>query len=418
MSEPPRIEEKILPSTSAHEWATVTTSSLHHATTSTTSTPGPDFPGAFPRNTEEENDSVDIIAAAKEYIPSQETIKDAVVAVAGTAKQYLPTSVASYFLAPAASRGSDIDPTRSGQEPSLQQVKGEDHGSFAARVPNATGVDTSFLTPHTNGNLDDNSFDSSNISTQTVNGSVTPGSLSSAPSSARDAYTGFIGSSTPDDTDSHVKELLSSADTLSATGGLSPVVDEESSRQQNGAARSGGRIKDAQSAVANTEARTHPLGGPGAVWKGVPLEESYQRALDDKSEMNTKIGTGENTMTTNAGYQNLGKTAIVSKNETQAEKSTERPATANGTSGPERPAVDQPSASPIDKTTESSGPTGDNMPLQTSKIKSVNPDGKDGSPHKSTFMEKIKGEVKVISGKLAHNESKVEEGRRLLGKVA
>jgi uncharacterized protein YjbJ (UPF0337 family) len=32
-------------------------------------------------------------------------------------------------------------------------------------------------------------------------------------------------------------------------------------------------------------------------------------------------------------------------------------------------------------------------------------------------LDKVKGEVKVISGKLAHNEEKVEEGRRLMGKT-
>ncbi|KAF9462800.1 hypothetical protein BDZ94DRAFT_1260366 [Collybia nuda] len=42
--------------------------------------------------------------------------------------------------------------------------------------------------------------------------------------------------------------------------------------------------------------------------------------------------------------------------------------------------------------------------------------GNGASPHKSKFMDRIKGEVKVISGKLAHNEEKVEEGRRLMGK--
>ena len=50
-----------------------------------------------------------------------------------------------------------------------------------------------------------------------------------------------------------------------------------------------------------------------------------------------------------------------------------------------------------------------------SKIRSNVPGG---SPHRSKFMDKIKGEVKVISGKLAHNEEKVEEGRRLMGKAA
>jgi len=31
-------------------------------------------------------------------------------------------------------------------------------------------------------------------------------------------------------------------------------------------------------------------------------------------------------------------------------------------------------------------------------------------------MDKLKGEVKVISGKLGGNEEKVEEGRRMMGK--
>ncbi|KAJ7574409.1 hypothetical protein C8J56DRAFT_471590 [Mycena floridula] len=39
------------------------------------------------------------------------------------------------------------------------------------------------------------------------------------------------------------------------------------------------------------------------------------------------------------------------------------------------------------------------------------------SPTKSSFMRKIRGEVKVLSGKLGKNEEKIEEGRRMMGKV-
>lgn len=35
---------------------------------------------------------------------------------------------------------------------------------------------------------------------------------------------------------------------------------------------------------------------------------------------------------------------------------------------------------------------------------------------KPGFMDKLKGEMKVISGKLSHKESKVEEGRRMMGR--
>ncbi|KAL0952994.1 hypothetical protein HGRIS_007202 [Hohenbuehelia grisea] len=40
-----------------------------------------------------------------------------------------------------------------------------------------------------------------------------------------------------------------------------------------------------------------------------------------------------------------------------------------------------------------------------------------GTPKKPGFMDKLKGEAKVISGKLGKNEEKVEEGRRMMGKV-
>jgi hypothetical protein len=38
------------------------------------------------------------------------------------------------------------------------------------------------------------------------------------------------------------------------------------------------------------------------------------------------------------------------------------------------------------------------------------------APKKSGFMHKVKGEMKIISGKMSHNESLIEEGRKLMGK--
>ncbi|KAJ3515134.1 hypothetical protein NLJ89_g1940 [Agrocybe chaxingu] len=35
---------------------------------------------------------------------------------------------------------------------------------------------------------------------------------------------------------------------------------------------------------------------------------------------------------------------------------------------------------------------------------------------KAGFVDKLKGEMKVISGKLGHNEEKVEAGRKMMGK--
>lgn len=38
------------------------------------------------------------------------------------------------------------------------------------------------------------------------------------------------------------------------------------------------------------------------------------------------------------------------------------------------------------------------------------------SPKKSGFIHKVKGEIKVLSGKMSHNETKIEEGRKMMGK--
>lgn len=37
-------------------------------------------------------------------------------------------------------------------------------------------------------------------------------------------------------------------------------------------------------------------------------------------------------------------------------------------------------------------------------------------PKKSGFIDKVKGEIKILSGKMSHNESKIEEGRRMMGR--
>ena len=51
------------------------------------------------------------------------------------------------------------------------------------------------------------------------------------------------------------------------------------------------------------------------------------------------------------------------------------------------------------------------------KTSSPSEDSTDSKGEKKPgFMSKLKGEVKVISGKLGHNEAKIEEGRRMMGK--
>lgn len=72
--------------------------------------------------------------------------------------------------------------------------------------------------------------------------------------------------------------------------------------------------------------------------------------------------------------------------------------------------------------------SGSKFPESTPEAKSSNSSGSGisngasaknttSSPSKSKFLDKIKGEVKVISGKLGKNEEKIEQGKRLLGKA-
>lgn len=93
------IDDKTLPETPAHEWANDTTSALG---ASTTSTPGQDFPGAYPSGhelspSESKNTTLGILDTAKSYIPAQKDVENAFLSASGTAKHYLPESVASYL---------------------------------------------------------------------------------------------------------------------------------------------------------------------------------------------------------------------------------------------------------------------------------------------------------------------------------
>ncbi len=97
--------------TPSHEWADKTTSALGSqkpltptpALPSAVSTPGHDFPGAYPGGSEEKvvegtsSGGGGILETAKQYIPGQEDVGKALSNATETAKQYLPQAVVSYF---------------------------------------------------------------------------------------------------------------------------------------------------------------------------------------------------------------------------------------------------------------------------------------------------------------------------------
>ncbi|KAK0472496.1 hypothetical protein IW261DRAFT_1311683, partial [Armillaria novae-zelandiae] len=94
--------------TSSHEWADETKSALASqkpltaALPSAASTPGHDFPGAYPGGSEEKaveetsSGGGGILETAKQYIPGQEDVGKAISNATETAKQYLPQAVVSY----------------------------------------------------------------------------------------------------------------------------------------------------------------------------------------------------------------------------------------------------------------------------------------------------------------------------------
>lgn len=194
----------------------------------------------------------------------------------------------------------------------------------------------------------------------------------------------------------------------------------------------------AQEPILNTTARTHPLAAEGAKWKGVPLSEPYQTALDNNPERGLNIGTDkDNTSAVTAGYKESASDEVKDGAYAMKDKvlgvTTGHPSASTRPAGPDAN-IDSTTAdtghSPVTHKRDGSTASNASHPVSTSsggsKTKSTvsgnsggsgKGSGNEGSPHRSSFMDKIKGEVKVISGKLAHDEAKVEEGRRLMGKA-
>jgi hypothetical protein len=117
----PFIDPKALPNIPAREWADKTATELgsdpsiqdsndpaQTATktaphgpaiphfSSTASTPGHEFPGAYPRNGDPETTTNGILDTAKQYIPANH-VQNVMSSAGETAKQYLPQVVTSYF---------------------------------------------------------------------------------------------------------------------------------------------------------------------------------------------------------------------------------------------------------------------------------------------------------------------------------
>jgi len=62
--------------------------------------------------------------------------------------------------------------------------------------------------------------------------------------------------------------------------------------------------------------------------------------------------------------------------------------------------------------------TGVSNPKESASVTKDVANTKDcASPRKISFLDKIRGEMKVLSGKLGNNQDKIMEGKKMMGKV-
>ncbi|KAG6907552.1 hypothetical protein DXG01_008538 [Tephrocybe rancida] len=449
------------------------------------STPGPHVPGAYPqersldysvinsgyiRVQQQVKDAViGASAAATRYLP-------------GSLASYFPEPRTE--SSEATSRDEMIKPGRSASplnDKPLDQEVAVNLPKSEADSRNVNDIGTSYLTPHTNPSPHD-SIARSNISTKTLNGSpvTTPSRYSSqlslthpgiengvlysgsetADTTHRGSETGEDheglenGSTFPDTlqeerhnpkddivTPASIPEDTSSKETkpkttaegpyppflgpvddgnrLIGSSTMTPKVGESREALDNQALEEFHGIK---SPTLNTQGRTHPLSGPGAKWRGVPLYESYQKALDDNSDRQLNLGTGKDnisatkpaceeskTQEVKRGIEGI-KNHVVDRTKNHENSSQARQRTSsigiNDNRHEERERGHRRSASESTPGRPTPGAE------KTKNMLAASRSGK-----RVSWIDKFKGEMKVMSGKLSNDGEKIEQGKRMMGKI-
>ncbi|KAG6847359.1 hypothetical protein H0H93_008670, partial [Arthromyces matolae] len=175
------------------------------------------------------------------------------------------------------------------------------------------------------------------------------------------------------------------------------------------------------------QSHSNPLESPGTKWNGIPLEKPHEKALDDNSDGRLEIGTHNGTANhTNLNpkplekrdaheYQNVRgrETLNVENTGAQRQRST--------SVGVNQPNEDQ-NRSGRPRHVSASGPNRRDAQITKSAapatINGTNNSSTSKSSTRTPFMDKLRGEMKVISGRLSKDEKKVVEGMRLMGKGA
>ncbi|KAJ3867136.1 hypothetical protein EV359DRAFT_61717 [Lentinula novae-zelandiae] len=487
----PIISSEALPSTPAHEWANETLNSVPSdsvISTSTTSapvpsstatTPGLDFPGAYPKTpstqlpvgVNEITDRARVAAStaaagvgdAVNALPAAETIsgsvaggfdgvKEVLFNATVTASQYLPSNVVEYFP------GGSLIVAASTAERDAQGISLPSTEHSVDPIPSSQGVGSLPGPSSEEGvaklplerDLSSNHSEELKIDQK---GSESRNSLANASMVAQD------GSSAPTPTTLRTPvQTPVQHDNISShfTENLNQEVPPSSSPTHPSKGKS--PIKPAP---INLTPRTHPLAasGVGAHWHGVPLDEEYQKNVVDKSLDDTQ--TSSTAIDADIPVPNVPPIATIppipnvstpptkpvdsmssiSPHSPQNDSTIANVGHDNLTSGtPEVPSPHHDSATPSAAIQDhanhakqiSEPPSAFSTSTPSSTDSSFNKGavhGKEGSngsesvnstpsstplKKKTTLLSKIKGEAKIISGKLGGKEEKVEEGRRLI----
>ncbi|KAG6847361.1 hypothetical protein H0H93_008666, partial [Arthromyces matolae] len=478
---------------------------------SRTSTPGPHVPGSYP--SEGKIDYSRGIALHKGLARAQQNVKDTVVGVGETAKQYLalPNQLASYFpqsptksipsnnaiQSSAVVQKNDVELSINEAAPSIP-YRGEsssEHLSIGSQEKDENLVvplaetnkpDATHLTPHTNPetNEEEVSLAPSDAITRSLSGSSFSSHSQYSTESdllhsqqgnengvAHSGSEGKLGdtnsydsrSAVEDQKANHLDDAIHSGEavdtprlhhqdipSIAVTDGSSPafngLVDPENVNSKpngisngvagipssnhedgyhtSGSEGTGGELQAAQQP--EVQSHSHPLESPGSKLNGIPSEKPHEKAIDD-SDGHLEIGTHNGSANhTNVNPKPLEKQDArehqnVRGRETLNVENTGAPRQRSTSVGVNQPNEDQ-IRSGRPRHVSASGPNRRDAQVTKSAAPATANGTNNSSTSKSTtrtpFMDKLRGEMKVISGRLSKDEKKVVEGMRLMGKGA
>ncbi|KIK51012.1 hypothetical protein GYMLUDRAFT_252478 [Collybiopsis luxurians FD-317 M1] len=422
---------------------------------STTSTPGPELPGAYPRTPKEfplygtnGNTTTPLTADQPEHSKDPATAASAsigsVTSVAGagtgalsagvdsvketlfnatvSAAQYLPSNVVGYFPGGAAIVAA------SSAEGKLKDAQG-----MAISLPSQEhGVDAS----------------TSSQGVGSLPGPASEEGVAILPHE-KAAEGEFHQDDTPDvKKDPRAEEKIPSSATVDGGSNSGSHFREEAPASsifypESSPTHPSKADKPVEPVPINLEPRTHPLAGEGSKWKGVPLDEEYQRDVVDNALNDNKLSTISTATpiasSISPSSQSKSLPRVPQNDSTTADVGHEKLSgvTSGSTSSSTVPSASSPlgtSMSPISPTTSPESPTAQKLRFghkkdasvasTTSNAESGSSTGSEsatksenGTPvrrKKTTILTKLRGEAKIISGKLGGKEEKVEEGRRIV----